>query len=165
MNTSLLLPNRFKRIGWILLVPATIAGIVLITGGFNDEWFHMKMFSIFNDDISLFNHDVENTNKFFVWTDVGMSNTVVGVTFIIGALMVAFSRENTEDEYISNLRLSSLLWSVWVNYLLLLFAFLFIYGTAFLNVMIYNMFTVLIIFIIRFNFILYRNSKMPGDEK
>ena len=165
MNTHLLLPNRFKRIGWFLLIPATIAGIFLISGGFDVSWLHLKVFSIFNDDISLFNSEIASKSKYFVWTDVDFANTLVGIVFIISALMVAFSKEKKEDEYIANLRLSSLLWSVWVNYLLLLFAFLFIYGTAFLNVMIYNMFTILIIFIARFNFILYRNSKMATDEK
>ena len=52
-----------------------------------------------------------------------------------------------------------------INYILLLLAFLFVYGTDFLIVMIYNMFTVLIIFIVRFNYILYKNSKTAPDEK
>ena len=81
------------------------------------------------------------------------------------AMFVGFSKEKREDEFIAKLRLSSLLWAVWVNYVLLLFAFLFVYGTSFLTVMIYNMFTVLIIFIVRFNYILYKNAKSVSDEK
>ncbi|HJW28282.1 MAG TPA: hypothetical protein VJ508_03430 [Saprospiraceae bacterium] len=165
MNSSLLLPNRWKRIGWIILIPATVAGILLITTGFGADWLHMKMFAIVNDDISLFNGDVASKGKYFVWADVGMTNTLVGIAFIAGAMIVAFSKEKQEDEFIANLRLSSLMWSVWVSYILLLLGFLFIYGTAFLNVMIYNMFTVLIIFISRFNYILYKTKKAVVDEK
>ena len=73
--------------------------------------------------------------------------------------------EKNEDEYIAGLRLSSLLWAVCVSYLLLLIAFVLVYGTPFLNVMVYNMFTVLIIFIIRFNYLLHKNSKIVPDEK
>ena len=73
--------------------------------------------------------------------------------------------EDNEDEFIEKLRMTSLLWAVFVNYILLLVSFLFIYGTAFLNVMIYNMFTVLIIFIARFNYILYQNRKSVEYEE
>jgi hypothetical protein len=58
-----------------------------------------------------------------------------------------------------------LLWAVFVNYILLLLSFIFIYGTRFFNVMLYNMFTVLIIFIARFNYVLYKNSKSLKNEK
>jgi hypothetical protein len=80
-------------------------------------------------------------------------------------MMVGFSKEKNEDEYIANLRLSSLMWAVWVNYALLLLSFIFVYGMGFLHVMIYNMFTVLIIFIGRFNLILFKNKMISADEK
>jgi len=159
MNTKLLLHNRFKRLGWLLLIPATIAGIFLAANGFNLEWLNMHVFAFWFDN-GIFSKGVS-----FDWVEVKAGNTLVAVIWLIGALMVGFSKEKQEDEFIANLRLSSLLWSVWINYLLLLLSFIFIYGFPFLNVMVYNMFTVLIIFIIRFNFILYRNSKMATDEK
>jgi len=73
--------------------------------------------------------------------------------------------EKVEDEFIANLRLNSLLWAVLVNYVLLLFMFLFIYGLAFLNIMVYNMFTILFLFIGKFNIALYRNSKSGPNEE
>ena len=85
--------------------------------------------------------------------------------FIIGALLVGFSKEKQEDEYIAEVRLNALLWAVLVNYCLLLAAFVFVYGLSFLTVMIYNMFTVLILFIARFHIALYRNAKNISDEK
>jgi hypothetical protein len=97
--------------------------------------------------------------------EVNLANTIVGVLFIVGALLVSFSKEKNEDEFISKLRLSCLLWVVLINYLLLLVAFILIYDIGFLNVMIYNMFTVLLIFIIRFNYILYKNEQFATNEK
>ena len=90
---------------------------------------------------------------------------MVGVPFIIGALLVSFSKEKNEDEFIAEIRLSSLLWAVWVNYILLLVSFLLVYGSPFIEVMVYNMFTTLLIFIVRFNHLLYRNRKTVPDEK
>lgn len=146
-----LLPNRFKRIGWLLLIPTTILGIVQMFNNFEAFPFELKIFSIYYSNI------FEPDQKFtFVKTDV--SNTLIGTLFIVGALMVSFSKEKVEDEFISKIRLTSLLWAVLVNYTLLIFFFLFIYGTAFLQVMLLNMFTVLILFILKFHYTLYKNS-------
>ena len=158
MKTKLLLPTRYKKIGWIILIPATIAGIILSFTGFESDWLQATVFAIFNDAIF-------GEKQFFSFIHTNITNTVIAIFFIAGAMMVSFSKEKNEDEFIEKLRLSSLLWAVCVSYLLLLFAFAFVYGAAFLNVMIYNMFTVLIIFIIRFNYILYKNSKSISDEK
>jgi len=136
-----LLPHQFKRIGWCILIPATIFGIILIVNGF-DKW--PFVFTFMRADIT---------------------NTLAGALFIIGGLLVGFSKEKNEDEFISNLRLSSLLWAVVTNYIVLLFCLVFVYGPPFLNVMLYNMFTILIIFIVRFNYVLYRNLKAIADEK
>jgi len=158
MTQVLLLPHRYKKIGWIILIPATIMGIILSMGDFESEWLTAKVFVMFSDEILA-------GKKSFSFITTNITNTLVGSLFLVGALLTAFSREKQEDEYIEKQRLSSLLWAVWVNYLLLLIAFIFIYGMAFFQVMIYNMFTVLIIFIARFNFILYQNRKGVADEK
>lgn len=163
MYKSLLLPHKYKKIGWMILIPATIAGIVLIIGDFDTKWLSARVFAFFTDEFKSGEFVTGKTRFTFIKTDI--TNTLVGVLFLSGALLTAFSREKQEDEYIDKLRLSSLLWAVWVNYLLLLLAFIFVYGFSFLNVMIYNMFTILIIFIARFNFILYQNRKGVPDEK
>lgn len=158
MKQHLLLPTRYKTIGWFILIPATILGIILATTGFEAEWLNAPVFAIFDDGIF-------SKKQYFSVINTNITNTLVAVLFIIGALLVSFSKEKNEDEYIAGLRLSSLLWAVLVSYILLLLAFVFVYGMAFLSVMIYNMFTILIIFIIRFNFLMYKNSKTTSDEK
>jgi hypothetical protein len=70
--------------------------------------------------------------------------------------MVGFSKEKIEDEYIASIRMNALVWAVFVNYSLLIVAFIFIYDLSFLNVMAYNMFTVLLLFIIRFHYLLFK---------
>ncbi|MBC5775106.1 hypothetical protein H8S95_13595 [Pontibacter sp. KCTC 32443] len=84
---------------------------------------------------------------------------LIAITAIVGGLLAAFSREKDEDEYISQIRLESLLWATYINYGFLIFSIVFIYGIAFYQVLLLNMLTVLLIFLIRFNFILYRTSK------
>ncbi|MEP6465507.1 MAG: hypothetical protein ABJB05_04345 [Parafilimonas sp.] len=158
MIHELLLPNKYKIVGWFILIPATILGIILMVTDFEGMPLNAKVFAILNNEIF-------GKSQFFTFIHANVTNTVIGILFIAGALLVVFSKEKIEDEFITNLRQSSLLWAVLFNYILLLFSFAFIYGTAFLNVMLYNMFTVLIIFIARFNYVLYSNSKSMSDEK
>ena len=157
MSSKLLLPNKYKIIGWFLLIPVTIIGLILSFGGMGTFSINSKVFALFNE--------IMGPTEFFKVIDSNITPTIVGALFIIGAMMVGFSKEKREDEFIEKIRLSSLLWAVWVNYTLLFVSFLFVYGGSFFTVMIYNMFTVLIIFIIRFNYILYKNSKSESNEK
>ncbi len=158
MSIKLLLPNKYKLLGWCLLIPATVLGLFLSFTDFENFPINTKVFAIFNEEIF-------GISQSFSFIETNITRTLVGVLFIIGAMFVGFSKEKREDEFIAKLRLSSLLWAVWVNYILLFLSFLFVYGTAFLTVMMYNMFTVLIIFIFRFNYILYKNSKAVSDDK
>ena len=64
-----------------------------------------------------------------------------------------------EDEYIAQIRLESLLWATYINYGFLLFSILFVYGLGFYQIMVFNIFTLLVIFLVRFNFILYKSAK------
>lgn len=159
MLNKILLPNRYKKIGWAILIPSAIAGIVLSYSDFEGYQLQARVFAFFSDG------EVFSGTRSFNFIDTNITNTLTGVAFIVGALMVSFSKEKNEDEYIAEMRLSSLLWAVFISYALLLLAFLFVYGTPFLSVMLYNMFTILIIFITRFNYLLYKNSKITADEK
>lgn len=152
MKSQLLLPSKFKNLGWFLLIPAIIMGIITIVTGF--EWLNIKAWVP-----AIINEEPLASKAYFSLIHTNVTNTLIGALFIAGGLLVTFSQERNEDEFISSLRQSSLLWSVLVNYILLVFAFLFVYGIAFFQVMLYNMFTVLIIYIIRFNYVLYRSNK------
>jgi uncharacterized protein YacL len=162
MTQVLLLPHRFKKIGWLILIPATILGIYVISKGFSANLIEAKVFSFLSTPL-IQNKPPNHAPFSMIYVDV--TNTIAGVLFLLGSIFVGFSKEKKEDEFIEKLRLSSLLWAVWVSNILLLIGFLFFYDLSFFNIMIYNMFTVQIIFIARFNYILFQNRKGAGDEK
>ena len=152
MKHLLLLLNRYKIIGWVLLIPTFIIGVLSAIFGFKDGLINGYAFAISSGGT------FEKSNFFtLIYTD--LTFTIFGTLFLIGALIVSFSKLKIEDEFTINLRLNSLLWAVLLNFILLLIAFIFVYDEAFLTVMVYNMFTTLIIFIARFHFILYKSSK------
>jgi predicted MFS family arabinose efflux permease len=158
MSKRLLLPHKFKKVGWFILMAAIIAGIWRSFSDYEVDWLQWKVFSFYSKEIF-------QDSAAFSWRPVNVTNTLIGVLFIIGSVLVGFSKEKEEDEFIRELRLSSLLWAVLISYALLLLAFLTIYGFAFFSVMVYNMFTVLVIFIIRFHYLLYKNAKGLPNEK
>lgn len=159
METRFLLPNKFKLIGWIILIPSSILGIVkLINMDFALKSLDMKMFTICSD--------LMNAQPFkFSLDDVNLTGNIIGILFILSAVMVAFSREKTEDEFISKTRLESFLWATYINYAILLFLFIFFHGSCLLYVMLFNVFTTIILFIVRFNYVLFRSSKLMQNEK
>lgn len=150
MKTKLLLPNYYKMIGLVVLLVSTALWIYIAVSG-NDLLIpETNMFTMVNGDVT-------GKSKYFTIDKVNLTYTLIGVLFIAGSLLIAFSREKTEDEYIMKLRLSSFQWAVLVNYILLLIMFLFVYGIDFITVMLYNMFTTIILFIVRFNYLLLKN--------
>ena len=159
MKTRFLFPHRFKKIGWFLLVPSVIVGFFVLFLDFEPKFLNGEMFTFYTAGLS--NHPVV-----FGLISVNLTNTIVGVLCLVGALLVAFSKEKNEDEFIANTRFESLLWATYVNYAILIFCFLFFYSFEFLSVMILNMFTILFFFIARFHFILYfKTAKSMSHEE
>jgi hypothetical protein len=158
MKKAFLLPNKFKAIGWILLILSVIFWIYVtfILQGVI-AFLQTSVFSVIEDELL-------SDTVFFSVINTNITYTLNGILFIIGGLLVVFSQEKTEDEFISKLRLISFQWSFLINYLLLLFLFFFVYGFSFLNVMIYNMFTMLILFIARFNYLLFKYKNMDYEK-
>jgi hypothetical protein len=156
----LLLPNRLKNIGWILLLPSFVAGLVFIVFEYKlpmDP--KVNVFGFFGEAILS-----SKLEQQFRVSSVDLIQNLIGICFLIGGILVMFSKEKKEDEFINQLRLNALQWSVFINYSLLLFCFLLVHGLAFLNVMVYNMFTIIVIYILRFQYLIYNHSIVKNEQ-
>ena len=92
-------------------------------------------------------------------------NNIAIVGISIGAILVTCSREKVEDEMIQQIRLNSLLIALYINYAILIVCSLTIYDLDFLNVMLYNMFTILLIFMAVYHWKIWRAKKGVEDEQ
>ncbi|KAA5546686.1 hypothetical protein [Adhaeribacter rhizoryzae] len=153
MKTSFLFPNSFKKVGWVLLVPGTILGLLVLFQGYEIAFLNAKVFTLFKETQFL---NSQNPGGHLV--NNNLTNELASVIFMVGAILVGFSKEKQEDEYISKIRLESLVWATYLNYGFLLIGLLFVYDTQFLTFMALNMFTLLIFFIIRFHLVLSQNQ-------
>lgn len=91
-------------------------------------------------------------------------NNIAIIGTIVGALLVTCSREKVEDEMITAIRHNSLLVALYVNYGLVILAALVFYDLDFLTVMIYGMFSILLIFLVVFRYKLWQARKGGADE-
>ena len=157
MKLNYLLPNKYKLFGWILFLMGIIAGILMYAQLIDGELLNMKVLTIYNGD-SIFG----DKKGFFQIIENGVLDELVAIFIIVGGLIVGFSREKIEDEFIYKLRKDSLVWAIIFNYVILIFALLFVYGFTFFDVLVFNMFTPLIFFIVRFNFL---KLKTRSDEE
>ena len=142
MKDVFLFPQKFKVFGLIMLIPTlAFAGYVLVTD---------FEFSFLDWVVSWSSVD-EGT----LWTDIvtdNFTNELAMILLLASLVLVAFSKTKEEDEYVQKIRHDSLLWSMYVNYGLLFIAILSFYGLDFFNVMLINMYTPLLIFIVRFQY-------------
>ena len=132
------LPERpFKMLGRVISIPLLIIIVFSLIG----SWF--------------FKRDTELKD----WTEALL------LFLPITLLVWGYSRQHQEDEFISTLRLESMQLAVYVNYGILFLANLFLFFTDFLLVMILNLGTIALFFVLRFSYILrkYNNENMKGN--
>jgi len=147
-----LFPHRFKVPGLILFFSVLIFGIADMFMNWDPDFLNAQAFNIFGNNMFL-----GKTNNYL--------DEIESVLLIIGGIWAGFSKEKAEDEYIAKIRLESLVWAVYVNYAILFLSVILISGSDFLTVMILNMFTLLIFFVLRFNLILLKDKRRIGDEE
>lgn len=152
MKTDYLFPNAFKKIGWLITISSLVLGIIYLAsnGEFTLSFLTFRLREAEGADLFLGEYE-------------DFTNELIAILLIVGLNLVAFSKEKIEDEWVAKTRLESLQWGVYFNSFILIIAIAFIYGDNFLDVMIYNLFTVLIFFIIRFHYIIY--IKPAFDKK
>jgi phosphatidylglycerophosphate synthase len=159
MKTHFLFPNKFKKLGWILFIPSLLLGSILFISGIDfGNYFKMNVFAIYSDQF------LSGTN-FFTLIENGVLDEIIIVLIIVGAVLISFSKTKNEDEFISKIRYESLVWATYLNFILMIIATLVIYGFAYFNVLLANVFAMLLFFIIRFHFMIYKLNKSSNDEE
>lgn len=153
MKNKLLLPHRYKFIGLMMLIPALAAGIAVLF--FDWEWSLLKVTLpqwLPGVGQGPFRGPVNNLTDELVLSFV-----------LLGMLIMCFSAEKEEDEFIRHTRLESLQWAALINYILLFSAIWLVYNEQFWYVMILSMLTIPAIFLVRFHWILKRNNLKMED--
>jgi amino acid transporter len=166
MKTRFLFPHRCKAIGWIFFVPSAAMLLIFLLSEFDFQpsFFDAKVLSLFPSEFSL--PGVGEPAK-FKWAGVvsdNIFNELMCIVCIVSGIFIAFSREKNEDEFIGKLRLESLVWATYVSYAIQLFCVIFFYEMFYCYALMVNIFTLLLVFIVRFNLVLFKLKRQNHEE-
>ena len=121
MTKNYLFPSQFQKLGYILLIPF---GLLFLYFSFTTSEskieLNVPVFAIINNDIG-------NSTQWFTLIKNDIMDEITYIGLITSFLLIAFSKEKNEDEYISLIRANSLVWALLINFLILIFCQLFIY--------------------------------------
>lgn len=148
MKTLSLFPNRFKKLGWFIFIPSLILGLISLSGVIDIQIFLPVLYNS-----GFFDHEQQG---FLQKAEVDLFPNLFGFLIIIGGILVGFSKEKIEDEYISSLRLNSVFWSLIISYSIVLLLFVTVFGSIFFTFMIFIMFLPLVLYVLRFNYLLLK---------
>ena len=146
---NFLLPYKFGKIGWFILIPFTLLGLfIMITGG---------------TDIDLGRFFSATGNYKAIESQILNNITIIGL--IVGLIFTSCSRCKYEDEMISSIRLDSLLLALYISIIVLIIAVLCLYGNNFYEFLIYQMFILPLVFLITFKVKLWQLNRKIDDEE
>lgn len=159
MNT--LFPHRLKFVsGLIFYLTLPIAGYLFFTEKL-DNLLVFKVLSIFPEDTFLSG----STNPgWFTLIENAFLDEILTAILIASGIIHVFSKEKIEDELITKIRLDSLVFSLYLNYGLLLVANFLVFGIAYFNVMSIHLFSLLVVFNISFRIRLAKHYKATPNE-
>ncbi len=155
MKSNFLFPHKWRLAGYLCFAADVIFAIVLKT---------LRPEGYVYSDLSQVPGSGHNLQPHTI-IDQGTRwhNDIIILLIIFGLLFVAFSREKIEDELISQIRLDSLQWAAYVNYGIFIICVIFIYGIDFLPILIFNVITPLIFFIVRFQWRMYQFNRLTNQ--
>ena len=147
LMNHLLLPYKFKWVGTVL-VCLGIVGLVFYI------WFDFRLILPVLAVVSSFLE-----TKTFIIIQTNVADELILVSFLAGFFFLIFSKEKSETVYMDQLRGRAFSKAVVANMVLLLFSILFVYGNGFLAIIMLNLFSVFIFYLIFFYFL--KRKELP----
>lgn len=156
MKSDYLFPHACKQVGWALFVPFALIGLFELFGIIPDNLLTTSMPAFIATGEQGLLGQSSFTND---WLD-----ELTTIALSVGFLLIAFSKERDEDELVSNLRMKSLVFAMKTYTVCLILATLLLYFMAYLYFMFINLFLMMVFFIAKFEYELYRFRKENKTE-
>ena len=135
---NFLLPYRFKFVGLILLFLGFTFSIAYIWFDFQVR---MPVFAVYSAFIE---------TKTFATFPTNVADELILILLLSGFLLIVFSREKQENLIPEFLRLKAFMYSLIVNTALLLFSVIFVYGSGFIAVLVFNIISIPVFYLTAF---------------
>ena len=136
-----LLPYKFKWIGAVLIFMGLVELVFYL-------WFDFRItlpvFAVFSSFLE---------TKMFTSFRTNIADELIMMTLLAGFFLTVFSKEKKESEILGKLRAEALSKAVLTNVFVLVFSILFIYGNGFFAILLLNLYSVFIFYLIFLNFL------------
>ena len=136
----MLLPFKYKMPGYILIFIGLILSILFFTINFRFQIPVLVLVSSYME------------TRFFTIFNTNFADELIFISLLTGFSLVAFSREKSEKDFYNSLRLRALVKTVITNTVFMIFSVLFIFGSAFMGIIVLNIFLPFIVYLVFFNF-------------
>lgn len=157
---NLFLPNKIRIYGWVILLFGIILGVSRFYFGIKPEFLNIKVFAVYSKYFE--------TNYFTV-IENHVSEELTALLLLVGLFIISFTKEKIENDSVTSIRYKSLILTFYINTVLVVLSFLFVYGFGFINILVINVFSPFIIYIILCRSLLGKtlksyNSKTSGSK-
>ncbi len=152
MKTRFLLSHRFKKLGWWLFFPSLLLACVQFFGQLEPVWLNLRVPQLLTQ------------GHLLAMGKNNIADELASFLLLLSCMLLVFSRERDEDEMVMKLRLESVLWAALINGVVVMVAILLAYDFTFFHVMVFNLFLLFILFIIRFHWVL-NHFRQQGNEE
>ncbi|GAB1472987.1 hypothetical protein MASR2M69_04280 [Bacteroidota bacterium] len=137
-------PHRIKYIGWTLFCTGIVTGVLF---AFFNLVINLPVLAIFSSFME---------TKYFAVFTTNFTDELTLLLLIGGIFMIVFSKERGEEDSIEvsevfdRLRAKSMFKAIFYNTLILIFSILFIFGQGFFWVLVLNLLSIFVIYLIIF---------------
>ena len=149
-RTKFLLPAKFRFVGSIFFIAGVITGVFRFYLGIKPKILDARVFAVYSEYLD---------EKYMKLVNNNLGEEITLFLVLSGLFLIAFSKEKTENEIISNIRYQSLIISFYISFIFLLAATFFTYGFAFLYMLILFSAIPMASYIVIFRFHLYLYHK------
>ena len=146
---NLLLPNRFRIKGYGILAAGILTAILRFYYGYKPEILDLKVFAFYSSFLE---------TKFFSIIEHNITDEIAELLLLLGLFLSAFTKEKNEEKYIS-IRFRTLMLSFYFNCIFLFLCILFVYGLGFIEILMMNLYSNLLFYIIIFKILKYKYEK------
>lgn len=135
---KLLLPYPWKYAGILLTFCGSVMAILYFCLDFR---FKMPVFAIFSAFLE---------TKMFVTFQTNFADELILILLVTGISLVVFSKEKNEMEIPYNKRSDAMFKAILANNILLLLSILFVFGSGFIVVLVFNLISVSVLYLLFF---------------
>lgn len=160
MKTALLFPARYRWPGALMMLAGLVLGTWVLFGNLELPWLELSVPALYGDQFL-----GNMPRNWFILFENNLTDELAAILTLTGALLLAFARQPVEDEYVGRLRLDSLLWATYMHHALLILSIMLVYGNGFFLVLVVNVCSFLLVFIIRFYLLLWRVRQTASHEE